>query len=240
MNKVLLFGTALLMATSVLAFGGGGKSRKSSVYRGVGVDSVDVHINGKGGACAAGVLEDRFGKCTVCANGNVYLSYEEDPCGTETSVTGCVSNVQCGENEYCNLTGSNCEQPDTGVCSPLNENDIKTTFDDGCIISQDSFSYWAAENWCAARGKQLIGLEDIGIDPSSVSGVIINGETCQESSGCHLDWQPVLDKISYNWFWVNDGIDICKSVYVRTFDKYIGPRDGRQGGQGMNAPALCK
>ncbi len=48
MKKVLLFGMAILVATSVLAFGGGGgKSRKSSVYRGVGVDSIGVHFSGK-------------------------------------------------------------------------------------------------------------------------------------------------------------------------------------------------
>ncbi len=48
MKKVLLFGTAILVATSVFAFGGGGgKSRKASVYRGTGIDSIGVHFNGK-------------------------------------------------------------------------------------------------------------------------------------------------------------------------------------------------
>ncbi len=50
MKKVLLFGTAILVATSVLAFGGhGGKSRKTSVYRGTGVDSIGVHVDSKDG-----------------------------------------------------------------------------------------------------------------------------------------------------------------------------------------------
>ncbi len=50
MRKILLFSTAILVATSVLAFGGGGKSRKSSIYRGTGVDSIGVHFNGNGGS----------------------------------------------------------------------------------------------------------------------------------------------------------------------------------------------
>ncbi len=40
---------ALIVASSAFAFGGGGKSRKSSVYRGTGVDSIGIHFNGKGG-----------------------------------------------------------------------------------------------------------------------------------------------------------------------------------------------
>ncbi len=47
MRKILLFGLVIIVATSVFAFGGGGKSRKASIYRGTGVDSINVHINGK-------------------------------------------------------------------------------------------------------------------------------------------------------------------------------------------------
>ena len=177
MNKILLFGTALLMATSVLAFGGGGKSRKSSVYRGVGVDSVDVHINGKGGACAAGVLEDRFGKCTVCANGNVYLSYKEDPCGTETIFDGCKSNEDCNEGEYCNLDGSNCEQPNTGTCTAIGDVLGPVNIEGlGEVINKyERMSWWSADNWCKAQGKSLIDVAEFNCYQSDTSTLVTGG-----------------------------------------------------------------
>ncbi len=78
MKKILLFGTVILMATSVLAFGGGGgKSRKASVYRGTGVDSIGVHFNGKG---------DDSGKETCSA---------EKQCGDYC----CKEDNVCNENE---------------------------------------------------------------------------------------------------------------------------------------------
>ena len=59
----------------------------------------------------------RDGTCSICANGNVYLSYMDEPC--QYSVSGCASNDDCGEDEYCNLhreDDGSCDSPEEGTC----------------------------------------------------------------------------------------------------------------------------
>ena len=83
MKKVFLLGTMLGVASAALAFGGGGgHGRISTTYKG-GVDAIGVHFGGKS-VCAPGLLRNTDGTCSVCENGNIYFSFEEDPCGTET------------------------------------------------------------------------------------------------------------------------------------------------------------
>ncbi len=109
MKKVFLFGTAILMATSVLAFGGGGKSRKSSVYRGTGVDSIDVHINGKNGdSCPA---EKKCGD-GCCQADNVC---KQD---AETGEFQCCNDRLCcsvGQTAYCPISPG-CFGPSPKCC----------------------------------------------------------------------------------------------------------------------------
>jgi len=108
-------------ATSAMAFGGGGKSRKSAIYKGTGVDSVGVHV-GPGSTCSSGYdkirnkcfkscentyKHDKDGSCTVCAQNedgttNAYLSYKDDPCGTATPLdTSCRTDCYCCNSGTC-------------------------------------------------------------------------------------------------------------------------------------------
>ena len=95
-----------MISTSVWAFGGvgifGHKSHHSS-----GVSSIGVHYNGTDNKpnidirscdseteelvgseclpkCPDGLERNTDNSCTICKNKNVYLSYMDDPCGTET------------------------------------------------------------------------------------------------------------------------------------------------------------
>jgi len=72
-KKVLLFGTAILVATSVFAFGGGGKNTKRSIYHGRGVDSVGVRFGGKNGTTEQKITCPEERKCgdVCCGEGNV-------------------------------------------------------------------------------------------------------------------------------------------------------------------------
>jgi len=106
MKKFLLLGT-IFVATGAFAFGGIGLGLKSSSQK-AGVSAIGVHINGKGKAdidilepCPEGLERNTDNTCTVCANGNVYLSYMDDPCGTDTPMnqTPCETGSDCYEGQ---------------------------------------------------------------------------------------------------------------------------------------------
>ncbi len=217
MKKILLFVTAILVATSVLAFGGGGKSRKSSVYRGTGVDSIGVHFNGKGNdsgdsgeICASGVTKDRFGHCNICANGNVYLSYNDDPCGTETSFDGCKSNADCDKGEYCHLNNTDliCYYPIGGTCEKIGAGTPATIAGLGNVLKSNEYmTWWAAENWCKAQGMRLVTIEEMGCHKSGTTISVTeysgyDGGCCAEGKSCSWDG---------NWF-NNDNKDRYSTV----------------------------
>lgn len=224
MRKTLLFSTMLLAATSVWAFGGvgifGHKSHHSS-----GVNSIGVHVNGEDNKpnidirtcdskteelvgteclpkCAEGLERNTDGSCTVCAgeNANVYLSYMDDPCGTETPITGdCKSNKDCKTGEFCNLTNTDEDgsKPNAGTCMLVGEMLGPHNVDGlGLVIKSTSkMTWWAAENWCKAQGKNLIDIADFGC---YVDGVLViaedpnywDGGDCLAKDG--LEMSPVM------------------------------------------------
>ena len=122
MRKFLLLGT-VFVATTAFAFGGifGGDS--SSSRKSAGVDAIGVHMNGKGKAnivpaepeevCAEGILKDRFGHCNICKNGNVYLSYMDDPCSTAMTPKSCETGSDCwqgvADNTCCSSNTHTCK-----------------------------------------------------------------------------------------------------------------------------------
>ena len=113
--------------------------------------------------CIEGVSRStRDGTCSICDNGNVYLSYMDDPCATTTSFSGCKSNDDCDEGEYCKLTGSSCDYPDAGTCTAIGSNTPATITGLGNVIKSDAdMSWWAAKNWCQAQGMRLPTIEEI-------------------------------------------------------------------------------
>ena len=170
MKKILLFGTMLGMATTALAFGGVfSHGNKSTTYKG-GVDAIGVHINGKDKAnidirtcdseteelvgteclpkCPKGIERNTDNSCTVCANGNVYLSFNKgNECGTETPMnqTPCETGSDCGDGmgdtSCCDATTHTCKSgnyyynEDTGeegyTCVEANEKVCKSNKDCG-------------------------------------------------------------------------------------------------------------
>ncbi len=240
MEKILLFGTAILVATSVLAFGGGGKSRKSSIYRGTGVDAISLHIGGEGSKvvctddedvwndtciakCEAGLEHNSDGSCTVCANGNVYLSYEQDPCGTETHLDGnCISNRDCNdwcvENGYekcfCHLDARIIDgpppvilpdRPDKGVCMSADEYEDEITNTLGLVRrNTQEITWWAADNWCKAHGMNLLDISKFECYESNSDSLVVNGYysggCCASGQTCEWDrnWYTNANKVRYS------------------------------------------
>ena len=115
MKKILILTTALTLSATAFAFGGGGSGRKSTAFTS-GVDAIGVHMNGK--TCPAGqelydnecvekcdsqFLHNTDGSCTVCTNGNVYLSYMPEfgigPCDTETPMNEVISDCPCTNSD---------------------------------------------------------------------------------------------------------------------------------------------
>ena len=125
MRKLFLLGTMLGVASAALAFGGMfNHGSKSTTYKG-GVDAIGVHFGGEKSTdspvlepCPEGLEHNSDGSCTVCANGNVYLSYNDDPCGTETPMnqTPCESDDDCFQLDAdfpivncCDITNHTCK-----------------------------------------------------------------------------------------------------------------------------------
>ncbi len=112
----------------------------------------------------------------VCANGNVYLSYNEDPCAVETPKDmGCVKNSDCDAGYFCNLTSTsaNPSYPTQGTCETMTDTAggtktsgksfyplISSAYKDSTNGGKGGIQWWAAQSWCAARGKKLATLED--------------------------------------------------------------------------------
>lgn len=109
MRKFLLLST-IFVASTALAFGGIGIGGKSSSHK-AGVDAIGIHIdpNGKKAdidildPCPDGLERNTDGSCTVCANGNVYLSYMTKlddpvgPCDTDTPM----NQIPCDTSNDC-------------------------------------------------------------------------------------------------------------------------------------------
>ncbi len=65
--------------------------------------------------CPTGITRNTDNSCTVCENGNVYLSYNDDPCGTETPMNtqSCTTGSDCwegiGDASCCDTTTHTCK-----------------------------------------------------------------------------------------------------------------------------------
>jgi len=129
----------LLASTSAFAFGGGGGGRTRRFYeRHGGVDAIGVHIHDGGKQadinvcaddeelvgdeclkkCGEGLERNTDNTCTVCTNGNVYLSYNTDPCGTASPMQTCTNGSDCwfglGDDACCDTITHTCK-----VASPI-------------------------------------------------------------------------------------------------------------------------
>ena len=132
----------------------------------------------------------------ICTNGNVYLSYMDDPCATETPMTGdCIKNSDCAGNEFCDLTGSSTEKPDSGVCTTLYEG---TPIDD--FLIGPKMTWWSAENWCEAHDMNLVNISAFGISGYENDGCI--GNEC-----IGADWESLKQLLGNKYFWTTNHYD---------------------------------
>ena len=260
MKKILLFGTAILVATNVLAFGGGGKSRKAIISHNTGVDSIGVHINGdKNSAvekCAEGVEKDQFGHCNICTNGGIYLSYMDVPCTDKIDTIDCANNADCEAGEYCSLRygppsssilGSIATYTWQGYCAPVGDVISYTYKGTTMIRSTDTMNWWAAENWCRYHGKSIVTLADFGIDESTLYSAGHNGYCFSKSTDwkCNnVDWDSIQEAFPDLWvegaFWVSDDLTrnrIESASLIRPSNLAIGGTPYRFSTGGY---ALCK
>ena len=270
---LLTLSTIIIFSASAFAFSGSGKRRdhQHEWYR-AGVDSIGVHVNGDGDAdviicqddedlvddkclkkCDENLERNADGTCTICTNGNVYLSYMEDPCATETAHKGdpnmeCVSNRDCADNEFCALTTtqSSCYDsvcvPTNGICTPVVAQEIPEI--NTSIYPERSFtatttnnlSRWSAENFCKAQNKHLIKASDFNFQMK---------ENCYDSphyiSGTLEDWSYLREVLQSHLILMNDHCKTSEGIHIpyhmdldeqtMYFDAY---------GQEYTGYALCK
>jgi len=294
------FGLILLLLASTSAFafggGGGGQGRTHKWYR-HGVDSIGVHVGGDTCTddqelidgkcltkCGEGLERNTDDTCTVCTNGNVYLSYMDDPCGTLTPMneatqaetychcanadgkcvsdehngengssicaasdaTPCKSNKDCASTEYCSLTNSQggCLQPDVGTCMSLTEG-VSYTYNNKTFLRSDNrmSSWWAAENWCKAKGMTLVSLASIGMD--NLGDFFNNNKYCygDDESKCeNVDWNAIRSAFpdiyeNYRNWWIRDySYSSCVAFFVSLFGAAV-DLDGRNN---TYSYALCE
>ena len=222
MKKILLLGT-IFVATGAFAFGGMGVGHmggRSSSYK-AGVDAIGVHIRLNNtnspnivlcgdneeswqekclSKCPDGLQRNTDGSCTVCQNGNVYLSYKTDPCSTDASMTGnCKSNKDCSIGEFCNLTDTTWGdlKPDGGECTAIgvkdvDYNDVEVEGLGTVRMSATMLTWWAAENWCKAQGKELINISSFECYQTGTNNLMVanseGGSCCKGENAECGDW----------------------------------------------------
>ena len=208
----------LLVSTSAFAFGGGGgRNNRTHEWYKHGVDAIGVHIGGDTCTddqelidgkclkkCGEGLERNTDNTCTICTNGNVYLSYMDNPCETETIFDGCKSNKDCDSGKYCKLTQKSSSNyvPGAGACEPLYSSTIFTYNNKSFLISTTQFTWWSAENWCRAHNLHLAVPQDI-ISDSEALALLASQGYCYETE-CKLDWaQFPEDAYSPRIFWLN-------------------------------------
>ena len=150
--------------------------------------------------CAEGLRpSERDGSCTICTNGNVYMSYYNNPCSTPTNFDGCKSNDDCDEDEFCNLTGYDNTKPTSGTCQALNSPDPVTVGGLGSVRKSSSkMTWWAADQWCKAQGMNLIDVRRFGCYKTNTNDLVTEGSgyvggCCAEGEECGL-------AINLGWF----------------------------------------
>lgn len=159
----------------------------------------------------------------VCENGNVYISYNEDPCAEDTPRMGdpgveCVKNSDCEKGKYCKILGdhTHCRAAvGVGTCAQLDDGK-SIEYEGKQFLEGSDMSFWAAENWCRAHSMHLVSATDLGLKlkrcdtfpPSSSST-----STCEDMNGNIVDmafWDALFTIFTkptpptYQFYWTRD------------------------------------
>ena len=152
-----------------------------------------------------------------CPDGNVYLSYMDDPCGTVTPMTGdCTKNSDCtgekctADQCYCNLTGAwqdGCAVITGGTCEALDDGASITYEYDGqtkeLLLGGQMMNWWSAENWCKAHQRNLVKLSTLG------------GKTNGSTASCPGDfYDEYSTDLTSRRGWTADSYNSCNVFYV--------------------------
>jgi type II secretory pathway pseudopilin PulG len=84
--------------------------------------------------------------------------------------SGCVSNEDCEENQYCRFKGSKCNDLGTGECKDIGTvktYTLKLPSGDLTLYGGTSANWWSARNWCEANGWRMVTKQDLYIQNSS-------------------------------------------------------------------------
>ncbi len=176
-KAIFVFSLAILVASSAYAFGGGGKSRKSSVYRGTGVDSIGVHIGGNGGGKNIENSITRF----ECEEQRKFWCHISGTCVADETAcfAECPADRLCGSgaNQVCCGTGNICV--DNSYCCAYDEEE--DVVDNTLCCDVGSVGYNASQGECCPTGTWLSSAEYAGSSSGSGSGYI-QAQCCPNDS----------------------------------------------------------
>ena len=122
-------------------------------------------------------------------------------CVSELGTNECMTNDDCGDNQYCKNSES-CEVT-IGTCTDISSTPVEingTTY----TASTDYMPYHAAENFCDALGKKLAPVTD-GCTAEELVAVKAN-----YYSGSCTGWAGTTN----NYYWTATKLSGCSSYYV--------------------------
>jgi len=148
-------------------------------------------------------IKDDSGNCTAthCCTGTVKKGEGLNGADECFAITGCMSNSDCSSNEYCHLSGTYSNYPDTGVCKPKGSYNTASLSGLGTVITSNTqMSWWAANNWCKAQGRSLISMADLGCYHSKTDIVVGADDSIRSAYGyCHKANSQNYDCYGGNW-----------------------------------------
>lgn len=145
------------------------------------------------------------------------------PIGSSRS---CKKNSDCKNGEFCNITKEIIENtdytqyaPNTGSCTPLDTGTPSTAagnFATGQFLIGPSLTWWGAENWCKAHGRDVVSLSDLGITGGYEDG------SCQQSYCIGADWTALRTALHLAQIRVKDSADFpWASTYKSTHSFFV-------------------
>ena len=217
--------------------------------------------------CQAGTIcSDGFCLCptgqevcgTICCPAEQMCSSDVGGC---VDVTGCKSNADCGDDEYCEIRAgkddseASCYKSYTGTCVSKGDLPAGVAIEGLGTVYKSSgiMTWWSAKNWFRAHGKRLISADALGCysntdgttPHSSLGTGTARGYCCAEGqASCGSDkskqseiMQALWSQWGNRWVWTDTSYDSCGVFGVSLDNGYVGYFGHRYGSRGN---ALCE
>ena len=137
-----------------------------------------------------------------CPKGTIWHPTSDTPGNglCKSGMTGdCTTNADCKEGKYCKIDGSDCNTPNKGICTTL-DNGTKTTYNSKTFLySSNSVTWWAARNWCLGHGMSLASLADL---------------SCSSSTPSCDDWDGLTMVLGNYSYWTNGSYSSCDTFII--------------------------